>query len=129
MIDEWATNPKIRLNRSESKKALQLKFVLEVESETTEGTIEKRPSTQLIWQFNPSTVASEFVADWKRLQKNALVRCQTDLDPISSKGIYQAVDLSNVKTFVPSYDRNRGSFVAAYKRKSILRGFGVPILR
>ena len=117
LIDEWATNPKIRLNRSESKKALQLKFVLEVESETTEGTIEKRPSTQLIWQFDPSTVASEFVADWKRLQKNALVRCQTDLDPISSKGIYQAVDLSNVKTFVPSYDRNRGSFVAAYKKE------------
>jgi S-DNA-T family DNA segregation ATPase FtsK/SpoIIIE len=117
LIDEWGENPKIRLNRSESKKALQLKFVLEVESETTEGTIEKRPSTQLIWQFDSSTVASEFVADWKRLQKNPLVRCQTDLDPISAKGIYQAVDLSNVKTFVPSYDRNRGSFVAAYKKE------------
>ena len=67
-------------------------------------------------------MASEFVADWKRLQKNALVRCQTDLDPISSKGIYQAVDLANVKTFVPSYDRNRGSFVAAYKKEIDIEG-------
>ena len=117
LMEEWSENPKFRMNRSSSKKALQLKFVFEVESETTEGTVEKRPSTQLIWQFDPNSVASEFVADWGRLQKNPLVRCQTDLDPISTKGIYQAVDLSNVKTFVPSYDRNRGSFVSAYKKE------------
>ncbi len=119
LIVEWSENKKIRLNRSQAKKALQLKFILEVETETLEGAVENS-STQLIWQYDPSSVASEFVADWKRLKKNPLVRCQTDLDPISAKGIYQAVDLSNVRTFVPSYDRNRGSFVAAYKKKNDL---------
>ena len=58
--------------------------------------------------------------DWARLQKNPLVRCKTDLDPISSKGIYQAVDLSNVKTFIAAYDRTKGSFVAAYKKENDL---------
>ncbi len=116
LVVEWGENKKIRLNRSQAKKALQLKFILEVETETLEGAVETS-STQLIWQYDPNSVASEFVEDWKRLKKNPLVRCQTDLDPISSKGIYQAIDLSNVRTFVPSYDRNRGSFVAAYKKE------------
>lgn len=111
---EW--QQKIQLNRSTAKKALELKFILEVETETTQGAVESC-STQLMWQYDPNSVASEFVEDWNRLKKNPLVRCQTDLDPISSKGIYQAVDLANVRTFVPSYDRNRGSFVAAYKKE------------
>lgn len=118
LIEEWRNTKKTRLNRSQAKKALQLKFILEVESKTEGGT--ENSSTQLIWQFEPNTVSSEFVSDWGRLQKHPLVRCQTDLDPISSKGLYQAVDLSNVKTFVPSYDRNRGSFVAAYKKENDL---------
>ncbi|WP_148619099.1 FtsK/SpoIIIE domain-containing protein [Mariniblastus fucicola] len=116
LVTEWSGNKKIRLNRSQAKKALKLKFILEVTTETTEGTVENS-STQLVWFYDPNSVASEFVADWKRLKKNPLVRCETDLDPISSKGIYQAVDLSNVKTFVASYDRNKGSFVSAYKKK------------
>lgn len=120
LIKEWRDNKKIKLNTSQAKKALQLKFFLEVETETTEGATEKS-STQLVWFYDPSSVSSEFVADWKRLVKHPLVRCQTGLDPISSKGIYQAVSLSDVRTFRPSYDRNKGSFVAAYKKKEDLQ--------
>tara|TARA_R110002049_G_scaffold285698_4_gene467040 strand:- start:187953 stop:193214 length:5262 start_codon:yes stop_codon:yes gene_type:complete len=119
LINEWSNEKKTRLNRSQAKKALQLKFILEVESESTEGNVDSS-STQLIWQYDPNAVTSEFVEDWVRLQKNPLVRCRTDLDPISSKGIYQAVDLSNVKTFIAAYDRTKGSFVAAYKKENDL---------
>lgn len=116
LVREWRKSPKARLNRSQAKAALQLKFILEVEVDTLEGDTQSS-STQLIWMFDPDAVTSEFVGDWRRLQEKALVRCQTDLDPISSKGHYQAIDLSNVKTFVPSYDRNRGSFVAVYRKE------------
>lgn len=120
LVLEWRENKKIKLNTSQAKKALQLKFFLEVETETSEGATEKS-STQLVWFYDPSAVSSEFVADWKRLVRHPLVRCQTGLDPISSKGIYQAVSLSDVRTFRPSYDRNKGSFVAAYKKEDDLQ--------
>lgn len=119
LIEEWSNEKKTRLNRSQAKKALQLKFILEVEMESTDGNIDSS-STQLIWQYDPNAVTSEFVEDWERLQKNPLVRCQTDLDPISSKGIYQAVDLSNVRTFIAAYDRTKGSFVASYRKENDL---------
>jgi DNA segregation ATPase FtsK/SpoIIIE, S-DNA-T family len=115
LVKEWQNSPKTRLNRSQAKAALQLKFILEVEAETYDGSAQTS-STQLIWQFKPNAITSEFVSDWRRLHKNAMVCCRTDLDPISSKGHYQAIDLSNVKTFKPSYDRDRGSFVAVYKK-------------
>ncbi|MDA7979459.1 MAG: DUF87 domain-containing protein [Pirellulales bacterium] len=116
LVREWRKSPKTRLNRSQAKAALQLKFILEVETETLDGDTQSS-STQLIWMFDPDAVTSEFVGDWRRLQEKPLIRCQTDLDPISTKGHYQAIDLSNVKTFVPSYDRNRGSFVAVYRKE------------
>ena len=117
LVREWRKSEKIRLNRSQAKAALQLKFIIEVESETPEGSIQTS-STQLIWQFKPDSVTSEFVDDWRRLCKKALVQCQTELEPISSKGISQTIDLSNVMTFVPSYDRDRGSFVSVYQKRN-----------
>lgn len=120
LIKEWQESKKVKPNTSQAKSALQLKFFLEVETETLEGATE-RSSTQLVWFYDPGQVSSEFVADWKRLMKHPLVRCKTGLDPISSKGIYQAVSLSDVRTFRPSYDRNKGSFVAAYKKKDDLQ--------
>jgi len=116
LVLQWRKSPKTRLNRSQAKAALQLKFILEVETETLEGDTQNS-TTQLIWMFKPDAVTSEFVGDWRRLQEKALVSCRTDLDPISSKGHYQAIDLSNIKTFVPSYDRYRGSFVSVYKKE------------
>ncbi|QDT51711.1 FtsK-like domain-containing protein [Symmachiella dynata] len=117
LVEQWRESKKKRdkLNTSQAKKALQLKFYLEVETEASEGTIDKT-STQLVWYYDVNAVSSSFVADWRRLVKHPLVRCRTSLDPISSKGIYQAVSLSDVQTFQPSYDRTKGSFVAAYKK-------------
>jgi len=117
LVEQWRDSKKKqdKLNTSEAKKALQIKFYLEVETEATEGTIDKT-STQLVWTYDVKAVTSSFVADWRRLAKHPLVRCRTGLDPINSKGIYQAVSLSDVQTFQPSYDRTKGSFVATYKK-------------
>ncbi len=117
LVREWRKSEKTSLNRSKAKAALQIKFIIEVESETPEGSTQTS-STQLIWQFKPGSVTSEFVGDWRRLCKKALVQCQTELEPISSKGVSQTIDLSNVMTFVPSYDRSRGSFVSVYQEKN-----------
>jgi len=116
LVKEWRESKKKRdkLNTSQAKKALQLKFYLEVETESSEGSADKT-STQLVWIYDVNAVSSSFVADWRRLIKHPLVRCRTGLDPISSKGIYQAVSLSDVQTFQPSYDRTKGSFVATYQ--------------
>lgn len=117
LVEQWRESGKKqdKLNTSQAKKALQLKFYLEVETEASEGTIDKT-STQLVWQYDVNAVSSSFVADWRRLVKHPLIRCRTGLDPISSKGIYQAVSLSDIQTFQPSYDRTKGSFVATYKK-------------
>ena len=118
LVKEWRKNSqRVRLNRSRARAALQLKFVLELETDVRDGSTTQPSSTQLIWEYRPDSVASEFVGDVRRLQKKALVRCTTELDPINSKGSYPAIDLSDVRTFVPSYGRDRGSFVAAYKKE------------
>lgn len=54
------------------------------------------------------------------MKAHPLVICRANRETTSSKGTYQTVDLSNVKTFLPVYDRDRGSFVAAYKKTNDL---------
>lgn len=115
LVNEWKAN-KIKLNDSSARAALQLKFVLELEVEFEDGGTQKY-STQMLWKFNPSTVAGEFAEDWKRLAVHPFVRCSANRDPINNKGQFQTVDLSNVKTFVPAFGQDRGSFVPAYKRE------------
>lgn len=118
LIDEWKSN-KIKLNDSSARAALQLKFVLELEAEFEDGGTQKY-STQLLWKFNPNTVVGEFPEDWRRLVAHPFARCSANRDPINNKGQFQTVDLSNVKTFVPAYGQDRGSFVPAYKSKNDL---------
>lgn len=119
LVEQWRADKKAKLNRSQAKKALQLKFFLALETETIEGATETA-STQLIWTYDPLAVTSEFVEDWRRLKEHPLLRCQTGLDPINSKGIYQAVSLADVRTFRPSYGGKKGSFVPAYKKANDL---------
>lgn len=118
LVDTWKSGG-IELNTSSARAALQIKFILTLEVDLLAGGVE-RYSTQVIWKFSPETVASEFVHDWSRLKAHPLVVCRANRETTSSKGTYQTVDLSNVKTFLPVYDRDRGSFVAAYKRANDL---------
>jgi len=111
---ELFASPKYVRKYSVAKHALQMKFTLELTSESDSGSIHKQ-STQLIWKFNPNKVSSEMVADWTRLTKNPFISCFASRETQSAKGGGQSVDLGNVKTFVPTYDKDRGSFVPTAK--------------
>jgi S-DNA-T family DNA segregation ATPase FtsK/SpoIIIE len=119
LVENWKTQGRSPLNRSVAKAALQLKFVLELEVELPTGGTQSY-MTQLIWKFNPNNASSQFVDDWSRLIEHPLVLCRANREAVSSKGTLQTVDLSNVKTFVPTYDRYRGSFVGVYRKPNDL---------
>lgn len=106
-------------NHSESKAALQLRFIVELECALPNGGTEVY-SKQLTWIYNPKAVSSQFVSDWDRLLDHPIVLCRTDREQTSGRGQFQSVDLRNVRTLVPAYDRDRGSFVAVYKKQNDL---------
>jgi len=117
LVAEWLNQNKGALNRSAAKAAIQLKFVLELEVDVSTGGTQSY-STQLLWKYSPNAVSSQFVDDWSRLAEHPLVHCRAHQEPVSTKGTLQSVDLSNVRTFVPAYDRDRGSFVSVYKKQN-----------
>lgn len=119
LVAAWRAQPKTSLNYSVARAALQLKFILELEVELPAGGSQTY-AAQLVWKFNPNTVASQCYDDWSRLAEHPLVYCRANRDSVSGKGTLQTVDLSNVKTFVAAYDRDRGSFVAVYRRQNDL---------
>ncbi|MDQ8203345.1 FtsK/SpoIIIE domain-containing protein [Pelagicoccus sp. SDUM812003] len=102
-------------NRSKSKNATQIKFYLELEAELLHGSPQTF-TTQLVWKFNPSTIASELRDDWQRLAKKPFIRSQTTRESVSGKGRFQTVALDNVATLQPSYDKDRGSLVPVYEK-------------
>jgi DNA segregation ATPase FtsK/SpoIIIE, S-DNA-T family len=114
LVREW-TQKSQKLNRSLARSALQLKFLLELEVEQVTGGSQTY-STQLIWKYNPNAVTCQFTDDWSRLEKHPLVFCRANRELISGKGRFQTVDLLNVKTFVPTFGKNRGSFVSVYDK-------------
>jgi len=115
LVESWKSTGRSPLNYSTARAALQLKFLLDLEVELTTGGTQNY-STQLIWKFNPNTVVSQFYDDWSRLLDHPLVICRVNRDLIGAKGRFQTIDLSNVRTFVPAYDRDRGSFVPVYRK-------------
>jgi len=112
LVEEWKKGEKgkNKLNTSEAKAALQLKFVVELETTTDGGGIQSH-QTQLIWRYDPSCVASQMVDDWSRIAKNPFTACRTTRE----FSVDKAIDLTNIKTFMPAFDRDRGSFVPTPK--------------
>jgi S-DNA-T family DNA segregation ATPase FtsK/SpoIIIE len=115
LVEQW-TEAKT-LNVSQARGALQLKFVLTLEIDLLTGGSQKY-TTQLLWKFNPAAVTSELYSDISRLIKHPLVFSRASREAISSKGQFQSVDLGDVRTFVPAYGKDRGSFVGTYTVKS-----------
>jgi S-DNA-T family DNA segregation ATPase FtsK/SpoIIIE len=111
LVSEWRAGRRVKLNSSTAKAALQLKFVVELN--TMVGPHAAPPcSTQLVWRYDPSCVASQLADDWDRLSAKPFTACRTSRE-LTGDG---TIDIANVKTFMPAYDRDRGSFVPAYKR-------------
>ena len=116
LADQWRKATKPYVNKSTAKAALQLKFVLELEVELSTGSTETC-FKQLVWTYDPNSIASEFYFDWSRLDGRALVFCSVYREPVSGKGRFQSIDLRNIRTLSPAYDRDRGSLVATYKKE------------
>src|SRR5260370_1399379 len=115
LVETWRTQGRAPLNRSLAKAALQLKFVLELEVELPAGGSQSY-TTQLLCKSNPNTITIEFSDDWSRLEEHPLASCRASRESLGAKARAQTVDLSNVRTFVPAFGRDRGSFVALYRR-------------
>jgi S-DNA-T family DNA segregation ATPase FtsK/SpoIIIE len=119
LSDLWRKSTKAYVNRSTAKAALQLKFYLELEAESATGTTDTRVK-QLIWSYDPNSIAAEFPGDWSRLGEHPLVRSRVSREPVSGKGRFQSLDLRNIKTLYPAYGQDRGSFVPTYKNDNDL---------
>ena len=116
LVEGWRKKGKggRNLNRSVAKAALQLKFTLELETESDTGDIQTC-SAQLIWQYEPSSTACQLTNDWQRLTQHPLLDCCAAREFAGVKAKARTVDLSDVRTFVPAFDRDRGSFIPVYK--------------
>ena len=112
---QWRAAAHPFVNRSVAKSALQIKFYLELEVTLPQGTVETF-SKQLIWKFNPAAVSSELRSDWLRLVKNPFLRCSATREVVNSKGKIQTVDLRDSRSLLPTFDKDRGSLVPAYRR-------------
>ncbi len=114
LVEGWRVKGGKNLNRSVARTALQLKFTLELETETDTGDIQTC-SAQLVWQYEPSSAACQLADDWQRLTQHPFIACRAAREFAGAKTKARTVDLSDVKTFVPAYDRDRGSFIPVYK--------------
>jgi len=113
LVTSWKANNK-KLTYSTARAALQLKFLIELEVTLDSGGSEKY-ATQMIWKYNSDTVSSQFANDWNRLIEHPFIHCVANRETLNAKGQFQTVDLSNVRTFVPVFGKDRGSFVSVYK--------------
>ena len=115
LVEDWRKQKNRRkLNRSVAKAALQLKFTLELETKTDTGALQTC-SAQLVWRYEPSCSACQLADDWRRLTEHPFLECSATREFAGTKAKARTVDLSDVKTFVPAFDRDRGSFIPVYK--------------
>ena len=118
LVETWKAARK-GVNRSTSRAALQLKFIVELEVHTGPGKSEVY-AAQMVWRFDPNSVIAGFEQDWTRLAEHPFVSCGAHRKPLNIKGQFQTVDLSNVLTFVPAFGKDRGTFVGVYKKNTDL---------
>lgn len=114
LVERWRQSSRTTLNRSTARPALQLKFILELETKSAEGDLHLC-SAQLIWRFELKSVISQLVDDWGRLTKHPLTYCGTMREAARDGVSPRYIDLSDVRSFHPAHDRDRGTFVPAYK--------------
>lgn len=114
---EWATSKnKKKINKSEKKDALELKFTVELRVRTVDG-VETRTPRQVIWHYRPQAITSALREDWERLTRLAHPLWLCSVDREVSGTAAGEINLGNVQTLVPSYAQQRGSLVGAFQKK------------
>ena len=116
LVERWR-DENSRLCTSTAKAARQIKFTIELEVNLASGGTDKYVS-QLIWEFSLSSLTTQFHSDFKRLVEHPLILSHTSRDLTSTKGEFQPLDLSNVKSFAATSGHERGSFVPIYNENS-----------
>lgn len=117
LVAEWRrSKDKAASNRSVAKSALQLRFQIELETHTGAGDASV-VSAQLIWRYNPDSIASQLVDDWERLEAHPLLLGRAAREAAFAGRRAGSVDLDNVRSLVPTYDRDRGSLLPTYRRE------------
>lgn len=117
LVSEWRrTKDKAASNRSVAKAALQLRFQIELETQSATGDASV-VSSQLIWRYQPDNIASQLVDDWDRLEAHPLLLGRAAREAAFAGRRAGAVDLDNVRSLVPTYDRDRGSLLPTYRRE------------
>lgn len=115
VVAEWRrTKDKAASNRSVAKAALQLKFQIELETLSATGD-SSVVSAQLIWRYQPDNIASQLVDDWERLEAHPLLLGRAAREAAFAGRRAGAIDLDNVRSLVPTYDRDRGSLLPTYR--------------
>ncbi|MFC0589605.1 FtsK/SpoIIIE domain-containing protein [Novosphingobium aquiterrae] len=123
LVESWRRDKVKGLpNRSTAKAAYQLRFHLDFETETATGSVQTT-STQLIWRYDPKAISSQFVDDWSRLEAHPFTAGRTAREPAIAGRRAGAIDLADVRTLVPAYDRDRGSLLPAYRKERDLARF------
>ncbi len=117
VLQGWReSKDKSAANRSVAKAALQLRFHLELETTDFDGAT-STASAQLIWKYRPDVISSQLADDWERLSQHPFVALRCGREPGTSGRRPGSIDLSDVRTLVPGYDRDRGSLVPTYRRE------------
>ena len=117
LVETWRRDKVKGLpNRSASKAAYQLRFQLDFESEAVSGSTQTT-STQMIWRYDPKAISSQLVDDWSRLEAHPLVLGRTAREPAVPGQRAGSIDLGDVRTLVPAFDRDRGSLLPSYRRE------------
>lgn len=122
VVETWrAGKDKAASNKSVSKAALQLKFSFEMETTDVDGGSTPPAQAQLIWKYRPFVISSQLTDDWQRLEDHPFVLPRAGREPGVGGQRSGAIDLSDIKTLVPAFDRDRGSLLPTYRKERDLR--------
>lgn len=94
---------------SNSKGANQVKFTVRLSPCGGDGDAEQ--PTQVIWHFDPRSIASAFAADWAYLEKHPFAASGVTRETVSAKGRLQSIDIRDVQTLMPHGSQQRGSLM------------------
>lgn len=117
LVETWSGEAKYKPNTSTARKAVELKFYVALEIDNDEAA-----HRQLIWRFEPESIASEFQSDWvDHLADHPFLHGTVERQTVASKGGLQALDLRNVKSLGARPGQNRGSLLPAYRKERDLK--------
>lgn len=103
-------------NTSASKKANEIKLFITLSYD--KGGSQQQSEVQLIWKFNPDSIASKLFGDVSRLAglKSPFLSPTIYLEEVSKKGSLQSLALEDTGTMQAQYRQERGTLIPTYEK-------------